>query len=333
MQVKLQMYGALIYLYRAATGRRRDWGCRECRPEGLDDSDAFVSEVCWHYYVNEMTQAEVAVAARRHAAQGEPGDPEGQVARDGEGADRIAVPGAHRAAAAAAVTSSASRGRWSRPASRDAYDYHVPAGAALASYMEAEPQGAAWKSVGVSWGHDAAERHRPPAAAGRIPDLEIVSMIGGREHRRVVQLLRDRLGIRRAARVEVLAARRADLPAGGGGPGALPVGASASISASAGARRGDPGRGRHLVALLPDRDGLPEAVPSRGARGDGRGGRRARPLPRRGGERRAASAGRADGGGRASTRCGRSRRRSSRPQGRTRSASSAPPPGGGSSTR
>ena len=28
----------------------------------MDENDAFVSEVCWHYYVNEMTQAEVAAA-------------------------------------------------------------------------------------------------------------------------------------------------------------------------------------------------------------------------------------------------------------------------------
>ena len=30
--------------------------------DGHDENEAFVSEVCWHYYVNEMTQAEVAVA-------------------------------------------------------------------------------------------------------------------------------------------------------------------------------------------------------------------------------------------------------------------------------
>ena len=26
----------------------------------VQDSETFVTEVCWHYYVNEMTQAEVA---------------------------------------------------------------------------------------------------------------------------------------------------------------------------------------------------------------------------------------------------------------------------------
>ena len=28
--------------------------------EGQDESDAFATEVCWHYYVNGMTQAEIA---------------------------------------------------------------------------------------------------------------------------------------------------------------------------------------------------------------------------------------------------------------------------------
>ena len=39
----------------APPGRSSGWPL-----EALDDSDAFVSEVCWHYYVNEMTQAQVA---------------------------------------------------------------------------------------------------------------------------------------------------------------------------------------------------------------------------------------------------------------------------------
>ena len=28
--------------------------------DNQSDSDAFVTEVCWHYYINEMTQAEIA---------------------------------------------------------------------------------------------------------------------------------------------------------------------------------------------------------------------------------------------------------------------------------
>ena len=28
--------------------------------ENVDDSDAFITEVCWHYYVNSMTQADIA---------------------------------------------------------------------------------------------------------------------------------------------------------------------------------------------------------------------------------------------------------------------------------
>ena len=32
--------------------------------EKVDDSDAFITEVCWHYYVNSITQADIA----RHMA-------------------------------------------------------------------------------------------------------------------------------------------------------------------------------------------------------------------------------------------------------------------------
>lgn len=28
--------------------------------EKIDDTDAFITEVCWHYYVNNMTQADIA---------------------------------------------------------------------------------------------------------------------------------------------------------------------------------------------------------------------------------------------------------------------------------
>ena len=28
--------------------------------EAIEDSEAFIVEICWHYFVNEMTQAEIA---------------------------------------------------------------------------------------------------------------------------------------------------------------------------------------------------------------------------------------------------------------------------------
>jgi DNA-binding transcriptional regulator LsrR (DeoR family) len=64
------------------------------------------------------------------------------------------------------------------PANREAYDYHVPVGAALANHLMECLSTRDWRTVGVSWGmtlRSAIERlPRQPQ-----PGLEIVSMIGG----------------------------------------------------------------------------------------------------------------------------------------------------------
>jgi DNA-binding transcriptional regulator LsrR (DeoR family) len=145
--------------------------------EGLDDSDAFVSEVCWHYYVNEMTQAEVAAAlgATRlrvnQAIQKAKSLGMIKVHLESPFLARIELQQRlqERLGIARALVA---------PARRDDYDYHVPAGAALASYMEAKLRARQWTSVGVSWGQTLQSAiDRLPRQAH--PQLEIVSMIGG----------------------------------------------------------------------------------------------------------------------------------------------------------
>ena len=64
------------------------------------------------------------------------------------------------------------------PANREAYDYHVPVGAALASYMVSSPGAASWKSIGVSWGMTLQSAICRLPQQSR-PEIEIVSMIGG----------------------------------------------------------------------------------------------------------------------------------------------------------
>ena len=146
-------------------------------PDGLDDSDAFVSEVCWHYYVNEMTQAEIgaALSATRlrvnQAIQKAKSLGMIKVQLESPFLARIELQQVlqDRLGIARALVA---------PARRDAYDYHVPAGAALASYMEASLKGGQWRSVGVSWGQTLQSAiERLPRQAH--PHLEIVSMIGG----------------------------------------------------------------------------------------------------------------------------------------------------------
>lgn len=145
--------------------------------ETLDDSDAFISEVCWHYYVNEMTQAQVAsqlgVTRLRVNQAIQKAKSLGMVKVQIESPflarldlqaqlqERLGVPKVLVA-----------------PARRDAYDYHVPIGAALADYMVECLKARPWKRIGVSWGMTL------QSAINRLPrqtfaDLEIVSMIGG----------------------------------------------------------------------------------------------------------------------------------------------------------
>lgn len=145
--------------------------------EGFDDGDGFVSEVCWHYYVNEMTQAEVAAvlgvtrlrvnqAIQRAKSLGmvKVGIESPFLARF-ELQQRLEDElGIARALVA--------------PARRDAYDYHVPVGAALASYLETSLRARRWTSVGVSWGLTLQSAiDRLPRLAH--PELDVVSMIGG----------------------------------------------------------------------------------------------------------------------------------------------------------
>jgi DNA-binding transcriptional regulator LsrR (DeoR family) len=145
--------------------------------DAYDDSDAFVSEVCWLYYVNEMTQAEVARALGvtrlrvNQAIQQAKATGMVRVQIDSPLLARMELQ--ERLAADLGVKKAVVA-----PAHRAAYDYHVPVGAALANHLVERLRTRPWKRIGVSWGmtlQSAIERLPRQAQ----PGLEIVSMIGG----------------------------------------------------------------------------------------------------------------------------------------------------------
>lgn len=145
--------------------------------ELIEDSDAFIAEICWHYFMNEMTQAEVArlldvtrlrvnQAIQRAKAQGlvkiQIESP--FVARAEMQHSLATTLGVERAVVA--------------PANKNDYDYHRPIGSALAALITERVRAASWTSFGVSWGLtlDTAIRRLPQQTH---PELEVVSILGG----------------------------------------------------------------------------------------------------------------------------------------------------------
>lgn len=145
--------------------------------ETSSEADAFTAEVCWHYYVNELTQAEIAKylgATRLRVNQAiQRARALGMVKIEIESPflprlelqDRLQERfGLTRAQVA--------------PAHPRLYDYHAPTGAALASYMSGRLRSGDWRRIGVSWGMTlqcAIDRLLPHS----LPELEVISMLGG----------------------------------------------------------------------------------------------------------------------------------------------------------
>lgn len=145
--------------------------------DAQDDSDAFICEVCWQYFINEMTQAEVAElmgvtrlrvnqAIRRARARSMV-----RIEIESPFLPRIRLQEALRRELRIAKALVA-------PAKREGYDYHTAVGAALASYLAGSLRQNAWRRLGVSWGVtiESAVRRLPSLSR---PDLEIISMLGG----------------------------------------------------------------------------------------------------------------------------------------------------------
>ena len=141
------------------------------------ESEAFLAEVCWHYFINEMTQSEVARLlgiTRLRVNQAI------KTARE-TGLVRVEIQSFHttrlslqqrlknRLDLAEVIVA---------PANREAHDYHQPVGAALAALLANGLREGQWKSIGVSWGMTLKNTiTRLPRLS--LPEVEIVSMIGG----------------------------------------------------------------------------------------------------------------------------------------------------------
>lgn len=145
--------------------------------DAQNDSDAFVTEVCWHYYINEMTQAEIAEAMGvtrlrvNQAIQRAKQTGMVKVQIESPFLPRLELQDElqKRFGLDDAVVATANP---------HAYDYHRPVGAALASYLTASVKTKGWKKIGVSWGMTLQAAINRMAAQS-YPDIEILSMIGG----------------------------------------------------------------------------------------------------------------------------------------------------------
>lgn len=145
--------------------------------DALEDSDAFICEVCWHYFINEMTQAEVAqqMGVTRLRVN--------QAIRKARARNMVRIE-IHSPFLPRIEMQEALRERLGidvalvAPANRTPYNYHSAVGAALASYLLDQLREGKWRMLGVSWGLtiENAVRRMPLQP---FPDLEIVSMLGG----------------------------------------------------------------------------------------------------------------------------------------------------------
>lgn len=149
----------------------------EMARERLDDSDAFITEVCWHYYVNNMTQADIArhmnVTRLRVNQAIQRAKSLGMVKVQIESPFLPRIELQERLIAAYGLDQA-----MVAPADREHYDYNSPAGAALASYLIRKLETAEWRKIGASWGITL------QSAIGNIPrqdhpELEVISLFGG----------------------------------------------------------------------------------------------------------------------------------------------------------
>ena len=145
--------------------------------ETTEDGEAFATEVCWHYYVNEMTQAEIAGlmdVTRLRVNQAI------QRAKSlGLVKVRIESPFLLRIEMQQDLQSALGIDRAViSPVNTNDYDYHRSVGAALAELLNERLRVANWASFGVSWGLTLDSAIRKLSRQSH-PNVEVVSILGG----------------------------------------------------------------------------------------------------------------------------------------------------------
>ena len=144
--------------------------------EPLEDSEGFVTEVCWRYYVNGQTQAEVARdmgVTRLRVNQAI------QKAKSlGLVKIQIESPFVTRLEAQKRLEQAGVGKALVVPVDHNNYDYHAPVGAALAHYLTTTLKTEPWKRIEVSWGVTL-QRAMERLPLHSLPDLEILALMGG----------------------------------------------------------------------------------------------------------------------------------------------------------
>ena len=145
--------------------------------EPIEDTEAFLVEVCWHYFINEMTQAEIArmlsVTRLRVNQAIQRAKAMGLVKVQIESTFTMRVELQEKLREKLGITRTVIA-----PAVKNSYEPHQAAGAALAEHLTERLRVANWKSLGVAWGLtiDAAIRRIKKQSR---PELEVVSLLGG----------------------------------------------------------------------------------------------------------------------------------------------------------
>lgn len=145
--------------------------------EMSDDVDAFAAEVSWHYYVNGLTQAEIAKLLDSTRLR------VNQAIQKAKSLGIVKIQVATPLSSRIELQEQTRRALGVRrvlcaPAPRDHYEYHNAVGATLASFVTERMRVRAWRTLGVSWGMTL------ESAINRMPqqthtDVEVVSMLGG----------------------------------------------------------------------------------------------------------------------------------------------------------
>ncbi len=145
--------------------------------EPIEDTDAFVTEVCWHYYVNEMTQAEIAsllnVTRLRVNQAIQRAKSLGFVKVQIESPFLPRIEMQENLKQALGLTRAVVA-----PADHADYNYHKSVGAALAEVLTERLAVGGWSSFGVSWGLTLEFAIRKLARQSH-DGVEVVSILGG----------------------------------------------------------------------------------------------------------------------------------------------------------
>lgn len=144
---------------------------------GGDDTDEFLTWLAWLYFVGGLTQAEIAAQlgiTRLRVNRG-------LAAARARGLARVELDSPFAAALdlqARLIARFGLRDALIGIAAQHRYDSYAAVGAAVAAFLDAGLARGAWQSIGVAWGRtiETAVRTLRPRI---LPDLEVVSMVGG----------------------------------------------------------------------------------------------------------------------------------------------------------